>query len=208
MGFEVLTVVRIRNVVWFRTPYSLVHTWLWTFWRSILDLSTQAIMMAAVGPGQIVCADHLYCRVHKWEDRNFESEHYTFFMHCVTLLQNLCTHVRQYIALLFYSILWSEQKCVAGNTRIITNSSIQFILRSSDPRGVCCLMNVRSCFVKVLMFFFIFSTVTRTRKRCGYGMAVGCFTDVVLDSSKNYHREHATEPCRLQVTPSWPHGPL
>jgi len=29
------------------------------------------------------------------------------------------------------------------------------------------------------------------------GMAGGCFTNVVLHSSKNYHQEHATEPCRL-----------
>jgi len=43
MGFEVLAVVRIHNVVWVRTPCSLVHTWLWMFWRSILILSTQAI---------------------------------------------------------------------------------------------------------------------------------------------------------------------
>jgi len=28
-------------------------------------------------------------------------------------------------------------------------------------------------------------------------MAGGCFTDVVLYSSKNYHQEHASEPCRL-----------
>jgi len=42
-GFEVLTVVRIHNVDWVRTPYSLVHTWLWMFWRSILDLSTWTI---------------------------------------------------------------------------------------------------------------------------------------------------------------------
>ena len=31
----------------------------------------------------------------------------------------------------------------------------------------------------------------------GYGMAGGCFTDVMLHSSKNYHQEHATEPRRL-----------
>jgi len=29
------------------------------FLRNILGLFTQAIMMEAVGPGQIVCADHL-----------------------------------------------------------------------------------------------------------------------------------------------------
>jgi len=28
IGFELPTVVRIRNLVWVRTPYGLVHTWL------------------------------------------------------------------------------------------------------------------------------------------------------------------------------------
>jgi len=28
MGFDVLTMVRMHNVVWVRTPYSVVHTWL------------------------------------------------------------------------------------------------------------------------------------------------------------------------------------
>jgi hypothetical protein len=32
---------------------------------------------------------------------------------------------------------------------------------------------------------------------CGYGMASGYFPDVVLHSSKNYHRERATEVRRL-----------
>jgi len=41
MGFEMLTVVRIHNVVWVRTSYSLVHTWFWMFWRGILGPSTQ-----------------------------------------------------------------------------------------------------------------------------------------------------------------------
>jgi len=31
-------------------------------------------------------------------------------------------------------------------------------------------------------------------------MAGGCFTDVVLHSSKNYHQEHATESRRLPKT--------
>jgi hypothetical protein len=35
-------------------------------------------------------------------------------------------------------------------------------------------------------------------------MAGGCFTEVMLHSSKYYHQEHATDPCRLQVTPLWP----
>jgi len=43
MGFEVLTMFRIHNVVWVRTPYSLVHIWLWMFRRSIFGLPTQAI---------------------------------------------------------------------------------------------------------------------------------------------------------------------
>jgi len=66
--------------------------------------------------------------------------------------KNLCTHVRQYTALLFCIILLSEQQCVAGN--IITNSMIY------------CLMNVCSCFVMVLKFY-IFSAVTHSRRRWG-----------------------------------------
>ena len=38
--------------------------------------------------------------------------------------------------------------------------------------------------------------------------AVGCFTDVMVHSFKNDHQERATEPCGLQVTPSWPLGAL
>jgi len=44
-GFEELTVVRICNVVWVRTPYSLVHTWLWLFCSIILSLPTRAIIL-------------------------------------------------------------------------------------------------------------------------------------------------------------------
>jgi len=38
-----------------------------------------------------------------------------------------------------------------------------------------------------------------------YGMAGGCFTDVVSRSSQNYHQEQATEPCRLpkDVLDAW-----
>ena len=32
-------------------------------------------------------------------------------------------------------------------------------------------------------------------------MAVCCFTDVTVHSSKNYHHEHHAEPRRLQVKP-------
>jgi len=61
VGFEVLTVVRIQNVVWITTAYGLVHTWFWMFWSSFfLGMSTWAVRLEAVGPGQIVCADHLY----------------------------------------------------------------------------------------------------------------------------------------------------
>jgi len=93
--------------------------------------------------------------------------------------KNLCTHVRQYIALLFHIILLSEQQCVAGN--IITNS----------------LMTVCSCFVMVLKLH-IFSAVTQQEVvRCGYGMAGSYFTDVTLHSSRNYHQERAAEQRRL-----------
>jgi len=85
----------------------------------------------------------------------------------------LFTHVRQYIALLFYITLWSEQKCVIGN--IMKNNKVY------------CLISVCNCFVKFLKVYIFYS-----RYDCGggsFGMAGGCFTDVVLYSSENYHQE-------------------
>jgi hypothetical protein len=76
-------------------------------------------------------------------------------MHCVTLLQKVMYTVRQYIALLFYIILWSEQKCIAGN--IIKNSTVY------------CLKIVCSCFVMILKFY-IFSAVKHISGRWGVVM--------------------------------------
>jgi hypothetical protein len=53
---------------------------------------------------------------------------------------------------------------------------------------VYCVMNVCSCLVMVWRFCIFW---------CGYGMAGGYFTDVVLHSLKNYHQERATELRRL-----------
>ena len=63
---------------------------------------------------------------------------YIFHALCHFVTQNLCSHVRQYIVLLFYIIRWSEHKCVAGN--IIKNSMVY------------CLVSVCSCFVMNLKF--------------------------------------------------------
>jgi len=57
----------------------------------------------------------------------------------------------------------------------------------------------------ILLYFLVPPGIER---EWNYGMAVGCFTDVMVHSFKNYHQEHATEPRRLQVTPSWPLGVL
>jgi len=74
----------------------------------------------------------------------------------VSLCYNkLCTDVRQYIALLFYIILLSEQQWVTGNV--------------NKKSTVYCLMNVCSCFVMVLKLY-IFSVVTHSRRRCGVVM--------------------------------------
>ena len=32
-------------------------------------------------------------------------------------------------------------------------------------------------------------------EKCGYGVAGGSFTDVMLHSSDNYHQEHAAKAC-------------
>ena len=73
-------------------------------------------------------------------------------MHCVTLLQNLCTLVGQYVALLFYITLWSEQKCVAGN--IIANSTVY------------CVMSVCSCFVMIVKLYMSSAVKHSSTWRC------------------------------------------
>ena len=82
--------------------------------------------------------------------------------------------IQQYIALLFYIILWYEQKCVAGS--IMKNNNVY------------CLIGVCSCFV--ILWWCV------EGGGGGYGMAKGCFKDVVQHSSKNYHPEQVTEPRR------------
>ena len=105
----------------------------------------------------------------------------------------LCTEVSQYIALLFYIMLLSEQQCVAGN--IITNGTVY------------CLMNICSCFVMVLKLN-IFSVVTQQEEvRYGYGMAGGYLTDVTLHSSRNNHQERARELRRLSKVVAVACGP-
>jgi len=54
-------------------------------------------------------------------------------------------HVRQYMALLFYIIIWSEQKCVLGN--IMKNSQI----------------NVCSSFVLILKFYVFRAVMHNSR---------------------------------------------
>jgi len=44
----------------------------------------------------------------------------------------------------------------------------------------------------MVLNLYIFSAGTPSR-RCGYGIAGGYFTDVMLHSSRNYHHERATE---------------
>jgi hypothetical protein len=91
-----------------------------------------------------------------------------FFMHCVTLLQkNLRTTLRQYVAVLLYIMLWSEQICVRG-----------IVMKSNK---VCCLISLCSCFVIKLKFVF---PSTFTNGGCGkgevlwYGRTGRFFTDV------------------------------
>ena len=37
-----------------------------------------------------------------------------------------------------------------------------------------------------------------SKEKCSYGMVGGCFTDFVLQSSRNYRQERATEPRQLR----------
>jgi len=56
-------------------------------------------------------------------------------IHFSCIVTNTYVHIRQHIALLFYIILWSKQKCVTGN--IIKNSKVYW------------LISVSSCFVMI-----------------------------------------------------------
>jgi len=69
-------------------------------------------------------------------------------MQRVTLLQKVMSTCQQHMALLFYIMLWSEQKCVAEN--IMQNSMVY------------CVINVGSCFVTILKFC-IFSIIIHSR---------------------------------------------
>ena len=57
-----------------------------------------------------------------------------------------------------------------------------------------CLISVHSYFVIILKTCIFSTTLSRGR---GCGMVGGCFTDVVLHSSKNYHQERATMLSRV-----------
>jgi hypothetical protein len=106
-------------------------------------------------------------------------------MHCVTILQKTYVHVRQYLVVLLYIILWSEQKCVAGN--IMKNNKVY------------CLIRVCSCFVIILKFSIFLYQYNRGlwRRDVVASLVGGCFTDVLLHSSKNCYQERTTEPHRL-----------
>jgi len=62
-------------------------------------------MIAAVGPGRIVCADHLDYTVPLLRRPQFRIFIW-YILHalCHFATRNLCPHVRQYTALLFYII--------------------------------------------------------------------------------------------------------
>jgi len=87
--------------------------------------------------------------------------------------KNLCACVRQYIGLLFYIILWSEQKCVARN--MVKNSK------------VFCIISLCSRFEG--LYFLVPLQIGRGRVWYGKRLLYRC----VLHSSKNCHQEYVTE---------------
>ena len=92
--------------------------------------------MEAAGPGQIVCADNLDYTVPQQRRPQFRILILYIFHALCHFVTNSYVHIRQHTALLFYIILWSEQKCVTGN--IIKNSKAY------------CPISVSSCFVMIL----------------------------------------------------------
>ena len=70
---------------------------------------------------------------------------------------------------------------------------------------VYCLIRVCSCFVIIFYVYIFQSRFEQWDGGGSYGMAGGCFTDVLLRISQNYHQEHATEPRQLSedVMATW-----
>jgi hypothetical protein len=64
---------------------------------------------------------------------------YIFYALCHFLTQELCTCVRQHVAMPLYVMFRPEQKCVRGN--IIKNNKLY------------CLISVCSCFIIILKFY-------------------------------------------------------
>ena len=61
-------------------------------------------------------------------------------------------------------------------------------------------------FVTILKFsFFFLVPILIGEEKCGFDVAGGCFTDVVLHSSGNRHQEHAAEPSWLSknIAAAW-----
>ena len=52
-------------------------------------------------------------------------------------------------------------------------------------------------YVNELLYYLLSLRIAVGEERCGYGMARGCFIDVVPLGSKNYHQKNATDPRRL-----------
>jgi len=63
---------------------------------------------------------------------------------------------------------------------------------------MCCLISVFNWFVIILTFVVLLVTENGgvLEKKSGNGLAEGCFTDVLLHSSKSYHQgvAYATTP--------------
>ena len=123
MEFEVLRVVRIHNVVWVRhllVWYVHINEWFGgAFWFCLHRPSDDGSSRSR--PNRVCWPFRLHGPI--TEKTAISNLHMTHF-HCIMSLcyKNSCTHIRQYTALLFYIILWYQQKWVTGN--IIKNSKV------------------------------------------------------------------------------------
>ena len=134
-GYELFTVVRICNVV------ELGHHMVWLYIHGY-ECFGGAFWFCPHRPsddGSGRCRPNRLCWPFKLHvpisEKTTISNLNIMHLSCIVSLcyKYLCTHARQYRALLFYIILVSEQQCVAGN--IITNIMVY------------CVMNVHSCSV-------------------------------------------------------------
>ena len=109
-GFVVLTMARIHNVVWVRTPYSGTYMVMNVLEEHLRSVYTGHQLTAAVGPRQIVCAGPFRLQG-SITDKITISKFFIYLPCIVSICYKKCVYTFQEInspAILHYTLFWAE----------------------------------------------------------------------------------------------------